>query len=70
MINNATYLFALVQNVDWITFASDNFEATITKENLQGWYGKDLSEFQNEEELEKLIQEHLKDEKKVSQLLN
>ncbi|WP_338473203.1 DUF4825 domain-containing protein [Niallia sp. XMNu-256] len=70
VIFNATFLFTLVQNVDWITFNSDIREYTITRENLQEWYGKELTEFQNEDELRELIQEFLEGENKVNQLLN
>jgi len=70
VIHNATFLFTLVQNVDWITFNSDSLEYTITKESLQEWYGKELSEVQNEDELTGLIQEHFEDENEVSQFLN
>ena len=70
VIHNATFLFTLVQNVDWISFNSNILEHTITKENLQEWYGKELSEVQNEDELRELIQEHLENENKVSQLFN
>lgn len=73
-INNASYLFALIQNVDWITF---NFEMVngmeeykITRENLQAWYGIELSEIEDEDKLKELIQVSLEDEKKVNQLLN
>ncbi len=69
-IFNATFLFSLVQNVDWITFNFDNREYKITKGNLQEWYGKELSEFKNEEELRKLTQEYLKDENKVNQFFD
>ena len=67
-IFNATFLFALVQNADWVTFNFDNREYKITKGNLQEWYGKELSEFKNEDELRELTQEYLKDENKVNQL--
>ena len=53
MIYNVTFLFTLVQNVDWITFNSDIGEYTISKEILQEWYGKELSEVQNEDELKR-----------------
>ncbi|WP_280771714.1 DUF4825 domain-containing protein [Salipaludibacillus daqingensis] len=69
VIYNTTFLFTLVQNVDWITFHSDFSEHTITKGNLQEWYGKELSEVQNEEELRELIQEYIADENKINQLL-
>ena len=60
MAYNVTFLFTLVQNVDWITFNSDIGEYTISKENLQEWYGKELSEVQNEDELRNLIQEYFR----------
>lgn len=73
-INNASYLFALIQNVDWITF---NFEMVngmeeykITREKLQSWYDIELSEIDNEGKLKELIQEALEDEKRVNQLFN
>ena len=69
MIYNVTFLFTLVQNVDWITFNSNIGDYTITKEILHEWYGKELSEVQNEDELRNLIQEYLEDENKVNQLL-
>ncbi|MFZ0443608.1 MAG: DUF4825 domain-containing protein [Bacillus sp. (in: firmicutes)] len=66
VIYNGTFLFTLVQNVDWIIFNSEIDEYTITKENLQAWYGKELSEVQKEDELRELIQEYLDDENKVN----
>ncbi|WP_263406653.1 hypothetical protein [Niallia endozanthoxylica] len=42
----------------------------MTRENLQEWYGKDLSEVQNKDELRERLQEYLEDENKVNQLLN
>lgn len=70
VINNATILFTLIQNVDWITFNSDILEFTIRKETIQEWYGEKLSEVQNEEELTEMIQKHLENENKVRELFN
>jgi len=67
-IFNATFLFTLVQNVDWITFNFDNQEYKITKENLQNRYGKDFSELESEDDLKVLTQKHLENEDKVNQL--
>ena len=53
-IYNATFLFALIKNADWIMFNFDDQEYKITKENLQNWYGKDLSELKNEDEQKNL----------------
>ncbi|MDE5416149.1 DUF4825 domain-containing protein [Alkalihalobacterium chitinilyticum] len=68
VIHNATFLFTLVQNVDWITFNSDIDEYTITKEQLEEWYGKELSEIQTENELRELIEENLEDTNKINHL--
>lgn len=54
-IYNATFLFALIQNVDWITFHSNIGEYTITKENLQRWYGKEFRDIEREEELKEML---------------
>lgn len=70
VIYNATYLFTLVQNVDWITFLSEFSDYTITKDNLQNWYQKELHEVQNEENLRELIEKYVEDENKVNELLN
>lgn len=68
VIRNSTYLFALVQNVDWITFRFNKLEYKITKDKLQSWYGKEISSISSEEELEKLIEKLLKDDKKMNEL--
>jgi len=69
IINNASYLFALIQNVDWITFQFEMVDGVeeykMTREYLQKWYGVDLNGIEDEDELKELIQEALKDENKV-----
>ena len=69
-IYNATFLFALVQNVDWITFNFGNQEYKMTKENLQTWYGEDFRGVESEDGLKTFTQKHLKDEDKVNQLFH
>ncbi|MFD4707395.1 DUF4825 domain-containing protein [Gottfriedia sp. NPDC058432] len=68
VINNATYLFALIKNVEWIVFdfAAQNY--TVKRQHLDEWYGKDLSSYTNEKELEELIHTNLKEKNKVNQL--
>ena len=70
LIYNATFLFALIKNADWITFNFDDQEYNITRENLQNWYGKDLSDLKNEDKTKKLAQKYLEDESKINQLFN
>lgn len=67
-INNATCLFALINNAEWVTFDFEDNKYKITKSKLQDFYSKDLSGFSNEKELKALVQEQLKDESKVNQL--
>lgn len=70
VIHNATFLFTLIQNVDWITFNFDDRNITIEKEQLEGGYSKDLSNIQKEEELIELLDELLKDESGLQNLFN
>ncbi|WP_217269713.1 DUF4825 domain-containing protein [Neobacillus endophyticus] len=69
VINNATYLIALVKNVEWISFDFPNEKYTLTRQEIQQWYGKDLSDIKNEKDLKNLIQTNLKDKNKVNDLL-
>lgn len=66
-IYNATFIFTLVKNAEWVTFNFDDQEYKITKEDLESWYGKELSEYSSEEDLTKLTQKYLEDESKVNQ---
>ncbi|ARF17841.1 DUF4825 domain-containing protein [Sporosarcina ureae] len=67
-VYNASYLFALIDNAQWVVFNFGDNTYTISKSNLQEWYGKELHDFTNEEELDAFIQEKLKDESGVRQL--
>lgn len=69
-IYNATFLFTLVRNADWTTFNFDNQEYKLTREDLQGWYGEDLSNLKNENETKELTEKYLEDENKINQLFN
>lgn len=70
VISNSTFLFALIKNVDWITFKFPDQEYTVTKEKLQDWYNNKLDGFENERALKKLVQEHLKSEDLVNQFFH
>jgi hypothetical protein len=67
---NATFLLALVKNADWVKFNFVKQEFKVTREELQSFYGIDIREFDNEEELSMFIQENLEDENKVIQFFN
>lgn len=54
----STYLFALVTNIEWVSIHFNDAEITLTKSDLQDWYGKELSTITSEEELEELIHSH------------
>jgi hypothetical protein len=68
VINNATYLFALIKNVEWIVFDFADHKYTVTRQQLDEWYGENLSSYTNEKDLEELIHTKLKDKSKVDQL--
>ena len=68
-IYTATYLFALIQNVDWIRYDFADQQYTISNEQMQNWYGEDLSRIQNEDELNTLIDEFVNDQNKIKQLM-
>lgn len=70
VISNSTFLFALIKNVDRITFKFPDQEFSVTKEKLQDWYNNKLDGFENEQDLKKLIQEHLKSEDSVNQFFH
>ena len=65
VVYNASYLFALIDNAEWIVFDFDDRQYEITKSALEDWYNQELSDFTDEEELEALIQEKLNDENEM-----
>ncbi|UOQ83333.1 DUF4825 domain-containing protein [Gracilibacillus salinarum] len=69
-IYNATFLFALIENAEWVTFkfGDENDEYKLSKEDLQTAFDKPLSDFTNEEEVTTFVQKQLKDENKINQL--
>ncbi|MBG9801541.1 DUF4825 domain-containing protein [Brevibacillus laterosporus] len=70
VISNSTFLFALIKNVDWITFKYPDQEFSVRKDKLQDWYNNKLDGFENEEDLKKLIQGQLKSEDTVNQFFH
>lgn len=69
IIYNSTFMFALVTNVERIKIAFDNRMYLITREELQAWYGKELGQFSNEQDLRKLTQDYIQDKNKLSQFM-
>ncbi|WP_404328616.1 DUF4825 domain-containing protein [Mesobacillus maritimus] len=67
---NATFILALVHNADWVTFNFVEQEFVVTREELQRFYGTDIREFNNEDDLNRFIQENLEDKNKVTQFFN
>ncbi|WP_062106903.1 DUF4825 domain-containing protein [Bacillus niameyensis] len=66
---NASYIFTLFRNADWIEFRFGEKSMTVTKGKLEEWYRAELYKYENEEDLQKLIQKHLDDEEKVKQFM-
>ncbi len=70
VVYNSTFLFALVQNLDWISFNFNSQDYKITKEALQDWYGEELQNYTSEDELKELIELNIRNESKVNKLFN
>lgn len=66
---NGTFLFTLIQNVDWVTFNFDSLSITIQKEQFEEAYSQKLSKIEKESEVKELISDFLEDESKVKALL-
>lgn len=64
---NATYLFVLIDNVDRITFTFPDYKYTVTRDQLNHWYGQNLSTIKREQDVKQLIQHHLKSETNINQ---
>ena len=67
IINNSVFMFALIDNVDWITFQFSDEQYTITRDKLELWMRGEISNFDSQEKLEELIQEKLQSEFDVNQ---
>lgn len=71
--HNATYLFTLLDNVDWVRFDFDTGAGVeqyrLTREQLQAWYGVDLAEIDEQEKLEELLEQYLEEDQKIGSLL-
>lgn len=69
IVYTSTYLISLLSNADWVTFNFPEQTVKLSKTQLQDWYGKELSQLNNEAELNAVIEEQLKDKNKVNELL-
>ncbi|MBU9673121.1 DUF4825 domain-containing protein [Planococcus sp. CP5-4] len=71
--HNATYLFTLLDNVDWVRFDFDTGASVeqyrLTREQLQAWYGVDLAGIDEQEKLEELLAQYLDENQKIDALL-
>jgi hypothetical protein len=63
IIHNATFLFALVKNADWIQFQFGDQTEEVSRKQLLDWYGQDVISFTNQEDLNEFIQNYVTDER-------
>jgi hypothetical protein len=68
LITNATYMFALIKNADWVTFNLQHETLTVTKETLENVYGTKLHTLENEKDVQQLIDKHVTSEESVNRL--
>ena len=70
IIYSATYLFALIQNVEWVQYNFSNQHYKITKQEINNWYGEDLESLKSEDELNAFIKSHLNSSNNLELLFN
>lgn len=72
-VHNATYLFALIDNVEWVQFDFDTGAGVeqyrLSREQLQDWYELDLTGIDEQKKLEELLKQHLDEGRKIDELL-
>ncbi|WP_270180932.1 DUF4825 domain-containing protein [Alkalihalobacillus sp. CinArs1] len=64
---NATFLFTLIQNAEVVSADYDGEVLSVTRDELQAWYGENLFEAASEDELIDLAQPKLEDSEQVNQ---
>ncbi|UNL86546.1 DUF4825 domain-containing protein [Priestia koreensis] len=69
-LSNATYLFTLVKNADTVTFKFPDQDVMISRAKLEDWYNVTLQDYKKEEELQKLINKHLKSDTKMDSVFS
>ncbi|AYC28435.1 DUF4825 domain-containing protein [Paenisporosarcina cavernae] len=69
MVSNATYLYTLVKNVEIITFVFPEKEYQLSRQEVEEWYGQELSEVETEDQLQTLMEEKLENENAISELI-
>lgn len=70
VLYNASFLFALVKNADWVEVVYGEQPFEVTRESLQSWYGTDLRSFSAEEELAAYVRQRLSDPVRVEQFFS
>jgi hypothetical protein len=58
LVENASYLFALVPNAEWLRFSNNEEEFQIERSNLESWLGVKLTEITSQENLQNLLAKH------------
>lgn len=61
-VYQAAFIFALVQNADWITVRTEGREFTVTREQFRDMVGADVATFTSEAELLDFVASFLKNE--------
>jgi hypothetical protein len=69
IINNAAYIFTLVQNAEWITFKIGSQNYSVTRKKLHEWFRTDLRKIKNESSLKRIIDKHLDKEQELNHIL-
>ena len=68
VMHNASYLFALIDNAEWIVFDFGERQYEITRSVLEDWYDEELADVKTEDDLRGIVREKLNDEEEMSKL--
>lgn len=70
IVYNATFIFALIPNVERITFTVDQTDFVLQRDELQKWYDeRELNQFESADELKGFIEEYISNQQKIDDLL-
>lgn len=64
---NATFLFALIKNAEWVIFDFKKQKFTVTKKKFEKWYGTQVENISNEKDLKNFAKEQLNNQNRVNE---
>jgi len=70
LLYNATAVFALIKNMEVIDFNFVDKNYTITREQVNDWFGEDISSFNDEKMFEEKVQQPIKEQERLGEWID